>query len=200
MAFTLSPLPFAANGLEPHMSAKTLELHYGKHHQTYVTNLNALTKDTPLADASLEEVIKASAGDPAKQGLFNNAAQVWNHDFFWQSLSPTGGVLPAALEARLVAAFGSTQAFLEAFTQAGLTQFGSGWAWLVLENGVLKITKTSNADTPLVHGQIPLITADVWEHAYYVDHQNRRADFLKLFLEKLANWDFALANLTRAEG
>jgi superoxide dismutase, Fe-Mn family len=199
MAFELPALPFAHDALAPYMSSETLELHHGKHHQTYVTNLNNLTKDSPLASAPLEDVIKASAGDSAKAGIFNNSAQVWNHTFFWNSLKPNGGgALPGELETRVVADFGGVDAFKEAFTQAALTQFGSGWAWLIVEGGKLKIVKTGNADTPLAHGQTALLTLDVWEHAYYVDYRNRRADFIKAFLENLANWEFAAANLAKA--
>ena len=199
MAFELAPLPYAKEALEPHMSALHVEIHHGKHHQTYVTNLNNLTKDKPEATHSLEQIMLATAGQADKAALFNNAAQIWNHDFFWQSMKPQGGgAIPAALEQKLVADFGSVEAFKEAFVQAGLTQFGSGWAWLVLENGTLKITKTGNADSPLVHQQHPLLTCDVWEHAYYLDYQNRRVDFLKVFLDKLVNWEFATQRLAQA--
>lgn len=199
MAFALPPLPYAEDALAPFMSVDTLRLHHGKHHQTYVTNLNNLVKDGPFADSTLEAIIAASANDPGKAGLFNNAGQVWNHTFFWNGMKPGGGgTIPAALERRLVADFGSVEAFKEAFTQAGLTQFGSGWAWLVLDGGTLKVTKTANADSPLTHGQTPLLTADVWEHAYYVDYQNRRADFLKAFLDNLVNWEFVADNLNTA--
>ncbi|PGH53778.1 superoxide dismutase [Azospirillum palustre] len=195
MAFELPPLPYAYDALAPYISPETLHLHHDKHHQTYVTNLNNLTKDTPLADASLEEVIKAAAGDASKVGIFNNAAQVWNHTFFWQCLKKDGGKMPAALEQRIVADFGSVEKFKEELTQAALTQFGSGWAWLYLDGGKLKVGKTGNADTPLAHGQKPLFTIDVWEHAYYVDFQNRRADFVKAVIDNLANWDFAAEQL-----
>ncbi|CAK0759505.1 superoxide dismutase (Fe) [Azospirillaceae bacterium] len=197
MSFELPALPYAQDALEPFMSAQTLSLHYGKHHQTYVTNLNNLVKDTPLAGKSLEEIVKETAGDSARQGVFNNAAQVWNHTFFWQGMKKNGGgAMPGALEAKIVEDFGGVTQFKEAFTQAGLTQFGSGWAWLILENGKLKVTKTGNADCPLAHGQHALVTADVWEHAYYVDYQNRRADFLKAFLENLVNWEFVASRLS----
>ncbi|PWC32410.1 superoxide dismutase [Azospirillum sp. TSO35-2] len=195
MAFELPPLPYAYDALAPYISSETLHLHHDKHHQTYVTNLNNLTKDTPLANASLEEVIKASVGDASKVGIFNNAAQVWNHTFFWQCLKKDGGKMPAALEQRIVADFGSVDKFKEELTQAALTQFGSGWAWLYLDGGKLKVGKTGNADTPLAHGQKPLFTIDVWEHAYYVDFQNRRADFVKAVIDNLANWDFAAEQL-----
>lgn len=188
MAFELAPLPYAHDALEPYTSSQTLHLHHGKHHQTYVTNLNNLTKDSPLATLTLEEVVKATAGKADQQGIFNNAGQVYNHNLFWNSMKPQGGgEIPAALEAKLIADFGSVATFKEAFTQAGLTQFGSGWAWLVLDGGKLAVTKTGNADTPLAHGKTPILVADVWEHAYYVDYQNRRADFLKVFLENLVD-------------
>lgn len=196
MAFELPALPFARDALVPYMSAETLEFHHGKHHQTYVTNLNNLVKDGPLAGKSLEEVIKAVVGDASKAGVFNNAAQTWNHTFFWNSLKPAGGgPLPSELEKAIVASFGSVDKFKEDFTQAALTQFGSGWAWLVKDGDKLVVEKTGNADTPLAHGKTPLITIDVWEHAYYVDYRNRRADFIKAYLESLVNWEFAAANL-----
>lgn len=199
MAFELPPLPYADTALEPHMTAKTFSFHHAKHHQAYVTNLNNLVKDTPLADASLEDVIKASAGDAAKAGIFNNAAQVWNHTFFWNSMKPNGGGKPTgAIAAKIDADLGGYDKFVEAFKTAGTTQFGSGWAWLVVEDGKLKVTKTGNADTPLVHGQTALLTIDVWEHAYYLDYQNRRPDFISAFLDHLVNWDFANANLAKA--
>lgn len=196
MAITLPALPYEANALEPYISANTLGFHHGKHHQTYVTNLNNLVQGTPLAEASLEEIILASANNPEKVGIFNNAAQVWNHTFYWNSMKKGGGGAPSgAIAQKIDADFGSYDAFVEAFKNAGLTQFGSGWAWLVLEDGKLKITKTANADTPMVHNQKALLTADVWEHAYYLDYQNRRADYLDLFLKHLVNWEFANANL-----
>lgn len=197
MAFELPPLPYAKDALEPHISARTLEFHYGKHHQAYVTNLNNLVKDTDLAGKSLEEVILASAKDSSKQGIFNNAAQVWNHTFYWHSMKPNGGGKPTgAIAKKIDEDFGSYEKFAEEFKNAGVTQFGSGWAWLVLENGKLKITKTPNADLPMAHGQKALLTADVWEHAYYLDYQNRRPDYLGVFLEKLVNWDFVNQNLS----
>jgi Fe-Mn family superoxide dismutase len=199
MSFTLPPLPYAENALEPNISAKTLSFHYGKHHKAYVTKLNELTQDTDLAKLSLEDVIRKTAGDSAKAGIFNNAAQVWNHTFYWQSMKPGGGGAPkGALAEKMNKDFGSFDAFKEAFKNAGTTQFGSGWAWLVNEKGTLKVTKTPNADLPLVHGQTALITMDVWEHAYYLDYQNRRPDYIETFLGKLANWDFAEANLLKA--
>ena len=199
MAFELPPLPYGYDALEPVMSAQTLHLHHDKHHQTYVTNLNNLTKDTPLADASLEDIITQTVGDASKIGLFNNAGQVWNHTFYWNCMKQNGGgALPAALESRIVADFGSVEKFREEFTQAALTQFGSGWAWLYVDGGKLKVGKTANADSPLAHGHTPLLTVDVWEHAYYVDFQNRRPDFVKAFLDSLVNWDFVAEQLAKA--
>lgn len=196
MAITLPALPYEANALEPYIMANTLGFHYGKHHQTYVTNLNNLLQGSELADESLEKIILAVANQPEKAGIFNNAAQVWNHTFYWNSMKKGGGGLPSgAIASKINEDFGSYGAFVDAFKNAGLTQFGSGWAWLVLEGGKLKITKTANADTPLAHGQKAILTVDVWEHAYYLDYQNRRADYLDIFLKNLVNWDFANANL-----
>ncbi len=196
MAFELPPLPYDKTALEPHMSAKTFEFHHGKHHQAYVTNLNNLVKDTPLASKSLEEIIKETAKDDSKAGIFNNAAQVWNHTFFWNSMKPQGGGAPTGKIAdKINEAFGSFDKFKDEFKNAGATQFGSGWAWLVLDGGKLKVTKTPNAMTPMVQGQTAVLTCDVWEHAYYLDYQNRRPDFLATFLDHLVNWDFASKNL-----
>src|SRR6267154_2151228 len=166
----------------------------------YVTNLNNLIKDTPLASKSLEEIIKATAKDEAKAGVFNNAAQVWNHTFFWNSMKPNGGAAPAGdLAQGVTRDFGGLDKFKELFKQAAVGQFGSGWAWLVADKGELKIVKTPNAVTPLTSGQVPLLTCDVWEHAYYLDYQNRRPDFVQTFLDKLASWDFAAKNLAAAK-
>ncbi|MDD2324527.1 MAG: superoxide dismutase [Alphaproteobacteria bacterium] len=196
MSFDLPLLPYPKESLEPHISARTLDVHHGKHHQAYVTNLNNLIKDTPLEGASLEEIILQTAKDDSKAGVFNNAAQVWNHTFFWSSMSAKGGGEPSpALADKLVAAFGSVAAFKEQFKQAGATQFGSGWVWLVLEAGALKIVKTGNAMTPMVQGQKALVTCDVWEHAYYLDYQNRRPDFLQVFLDHLIDWSFVEKNM-----
>lgn len=196
MTFTLPELPYAPNALEPHITAHTLSFHYSKHHQAYVTNLNNLVKDTPLANATLEEVIAASAKDPSKAGIFNNAAQVWNHTFYWHSMKPNGGGAPTGeLAKKIDKDFGGLDQFKEAFKQAATTQFGSGWAWLVLDGDTLKVTKTGNADLPMAHGQKALLTIDVWEHAYYLDFQNRRPDYISTFLDKLVNWDFAAKNL-----
>jgi superoxide dismutase, Fe-Mn family len=199
MAFELPPLPYPMNALEPHMSARTLEFHHGKHHKAYVDNANKMVQDTPLANKSLEEVIQATAKDESKQGLFNNVAQIWNHNFFWKSMRPKGGGRPTGDLARAIEeAFGAYDKFREAFKTAGATQFGSGWAWLVFEGGKLKVAKTANAVNPLVQGSKPLLTYDVWEHAYYLDYQNRRPDFIDAFIDHLVNWDFAAENLTRA--
>ncbi|MBB4286858.1 superoxide dismutase [Roseospira goensis] len=198
MAFELPPLPYDTSALEPHMSAQTLEFHHGKHHQTYVTNLNNLTKDTPMADMGLDEVIMKSWTDK-NTGVFNNSAQVWNHTFFWHGMRPGGGGAPTgAIAGKIDEAFGSFEKFKEEFKAAGATQFGSGWAWLVLDGGTLKVTKTPNAENPMVHGQTALLTCDVWEHAYYLDFQNRRPDFLTTFLDHLVNWDFVNENLAKA--
>ncbi|MDX2272471.1 MAG: superoxide dismutase [Cyanobacteriota bacterium] len=199
MAFELPALPYASDALQPYMSADTFSFHHGKHHAAYVNNLNNLIKDTDLANHSLEAIVTASFGDPAKMGIFNNAAQVWNHTFFWGSMKPGGGgAATGAIADKIVVDFGSYEKFVEAFKAAATTQFGSGWAWLVLENGTLKVTKTSNAENPLVHGQTPLLTLDVWEHAYYLDYQNKRPDFITAYLEHLVNWDAANERLAAA--
>lgn len=195
----LPKLPYDTNALSPHISKTTLEIHHGKHHATYVTNLNNFIEGTDLATLSLAEVIKSVAGDAGKMGVFNNAAQVWNHNFYWKSMKEDGGGKPTGdLAAKINDDFGSYDDFVKEFKQACMTQFGSGWAWLALEGGKLKITKTGNADTPMVHNQTALLTCDVWEHAYYLDYQNRRADYADVFLESLANWDFAAENLEKA--
>jgi Fe-Mn family superoxide dismutase len=195
MIHELSPLPYAKEALEPHISAQTVSFHHTKHHQTYVTNLNNLLKDHPLSHASLEEVILKTAGKPEMVGFFNNAAQVWNHKFYWNCMKPNGGGFPSdSFKAKLEGAFGSFEKFCEAFKQASLSQFGSGWAWLVADqDNNLKILKTGNADLPMAHGCVALLTCDVWEHAYYLDYQNRRSDYVDTFLESLINWDFVEA-------
>ena len=192
MAFTLPPLPYDKSALAPHISAETLEFHYGKHHQAYVTNLNKLLEGKPEASKSLEEVILSSDG-----GVFNNAAQVWNHTFYWSSMKPAGGGQPTGdLADAIKRDFGSFEKFSEEFSNAGATQFGSGWAWLVVgADKKLAVTKTPNADLPMKHGQKALLTMDVWEHAYYIDFRNARPKYIETFLKHLANWDFALANL-----
>ena len=192
------PLPYADNDLEPYMSANTFSFHYGKHHAAYVTNLNKLIEGTELAGKPLEEIVVTSFKE-GKTPIFNNAGQVWNHNFFWQSMKPGGGGTPSgALADKINADFGSFDKFKEEFKNAAATQFGSGWAWLVLDNGTLKATKTPNAENPVVHGQTPLLTLDVWEHAYYLDYQNKRPDFITTFLDNLVNWDFAAENLKKA--
>ena len=194
MAFTLPDLPYAKDALEPHISAETLEYHHGKHHNAYVTNLNGLLEGSGLAGKSLEEVIAGAEG-----GVFNNAAQVWNHSFYWKCMRPGGGRAPSGdLAAAIDRDFGSFDAFKEQFSKAGATLFGSGWTWLVLEAGALKITQTSNADLPLKHGQTALLTMDVWEHAYYVDYRNARPKYIETFLNELVDWDFVAANLASA--
>ncbi len=191
MTFSLPQLPYALDALAPHISKETLEYHYGKHHQTYVTNLNKLVEGTEFAHMSLEEIIKH-----AKGGIFNNAAQVWNHTFYWHCLSPQGGNEPqGALAEAITTHFGSFAAFKEQFTQAAITTFGSGWAWLVQdEAGVLKIISTSNAGTPMTEGLNALLTCDVWEHAYYIDYRNSRPNYMDAFWS-LVNWDFATNNM-----
>ena len=195
MAFTLPPLPYDKGALAPHISAETLEFHYGKHHQAYVTNLNKALEGKPEANKSLEEVILSSDG-----GVFNNAAQVWNHTFYWSSMKPSGGGQPTGdLADAIKRDFGSFEKFSEEFSNAGATQFGSGWAWLVLgADKKLAVTKTPNADLPMKHGQKALLTMDVWEHAYYIDYRNARPKYIETFVKSLANWDFALANLKKA--
>jgi Fe-Mn family superoxide dismutase len=191
----LPPLPYGDNALDPVISANTLGFHYGKHHKTYVDNLNKLITGTELADLSLQEVITATAGKADKVGVFNNAAQVWNHTFYWSSLSPNGGgEPPAALRQKIEASFGSVDACKKELSTAATTQFGSGWAWLVKDGDKLQVIKTSNADLPLTKGLKPLLTIDVWEHAYYLDYQNRRVDYVNAVLDKLINWGFAADN------
>jgi Fe-Mn family superoxide dismutase len=195
MAFELPELPYNKDALEPHITANTLDYHHGKHHAAYVNNLNGLIKGTELEEKTLEEIIHASAGQDDKLAIFNNAAQVWNHTFYWHSMKPNGGGAPVgALAEKIAQDFGSFEAFKSEFKTAGATQFGSGWAWLVLEDNKLKITKTANAELPMIKGQIALLTCDVWEHAYYLDFQNRRPDYLDIFLTHLANWEFANEN------
>ena len=199
MSFELPRLPYPKDGLEPHMSSRTLEFHYGKHHQTYVTTLNKLIEGTPLASQSLEEIISVTAKDESKTQIFNNAAQAWNHTFFWNCMRPRGGGKPSgeALK-RIEHAFGGFDKFTQEFKQAATSQFGSGWAWLVFEGGALKVTKTANAVNPLSQGQTALLGCDIWEHAYYLDFQNRRPDFVQAFLDHLVNWDFVAKNLAKA--
>jgi Fe-Mn family superoxide dismutase len=191
MPFSLPELPYKKDALAPHISAETLEYHHGKHHAAYVNNLNKLLEGKPEAQNSLEQIILSSDG-----GVFNNAAQVWNHTFYWSCMKPNGGGRPTGdLADAITRDFGSFEKFREDFANAAATQFGSGWAWLVLEKGKLAISKTGNADLPMKHGQKALLTIDVWEHAYYIDYRNARPKYIDTFLEKLVNWDFVLQNL-----
>ena len=193
--FSLPPLPYADTALEPLISANTLSYHYGKHHKTYVDNLNKLVDGKDLASMSLEEIIHASAGKADMAGVFNNAAQVWNHTFYWNSLKPNGGGKPTgAIAAAIDKDLGGYDKFKAELSAAAVTQFGSGWAWLVSDAGTLKIVKTGNAEVPLTKGQKPLLTIDVWEHAYYLDYQNLRAKYVETLIDKLLNWDFANKN------
>ncbi len=198
--FELPPLPYPENALDPVITPLTISFHYAKHHKGYLDNLNRMVAGTPHAEASLEEVIRASGADPAQKGLFNNAAQVWNHTFYWNSLTPDGGGKPEGeLAKRIERDFGSFEQFSAEFARVSTTQFASGWGWLVEDGaGKLSVMSTGNADLPLMHGKRALLTIDVWEHAYYLDHQNRRADYVRLLIEKLANWRFAAANLSKA--
>ena len=192
----LPPLPYAQNALEPVISANTISFHYGKHHKAYVDNLNKLIDGTELAGLTLEKIIAATAGKANKVAIFNNASQAWNHMFFWNSLTPNGGgEPPAALKKKIEDSFGTVDACKKELVTAATAQFGSGWAWLVLDGGKIKVMKTSNADSLLSKGMKPLLTIDVWEHAYYLDYQNRRADYLNAVIDKLINWSFAADNL-----
>ena len=191
MPFSLPPLPWAKDALAPAISAETIDFHYGKHHQTYVTNLNKALEGKPEANQTLEQVILSASGP-----VFNNAAQVWNHTFYWNSMKPGGGGKPtgALLEA-VNRDFGSTENLLQQLGEAAKTQFGSGWAWLVQDGGKLKVTQTANADLPMKHNQNALLTCDVWEHAYYIDYRNARPNYVEAYLKNLVNWDFAAKNL-----
>jgi Fe-Mn family superoxide dismutase len=192
----LPSLPYADIALDPVISAKTISFHYGKHHKGYVDNLNKLIAQTEFAEMTLEEIIAETAGKADKTAIFNNAAQAWNHAFYWRSLKPKGGGQPPAVLKKMIeASFGSVDACRKEWSVAALAQFGSGWAWLVLDGDKLKVVKTGNADSPLTQGVKPLLTIDVWEHAYYLDYQNRRADYVNAVLDKLINWDFAAENL-----
>ena len=193
----LPALPYAQNALEPVISANTLGFHYGKHHKTYVDTLNKLIAGTEFADMPLEQIVKATSGKSDHAAIFHNAAQAWNHTFYWRSLKPKGGgEPPAAVKRLLESSFGSLEACKKELAAAAVGQFGSGWAWLVQDGGKLKVVKTGDADTPLTGGSKPLLTLDVWEHAYYLDYQNRRPDYVSAVLEKLVNWDFAADNLS----
>lgn len=199
MAFELPALPFEKNALEPFVSARTLDLHHGRHHQTYITNLNNLIAETPLENLTLTEIVRQTAGKPDMTAVFNNAAQDWNHRFYWESLTPNGGSLPdSAFKDAVVEAFGSEDHFKTELKVAALSQFGSGWAWVVKDGDDIKIVKTSNADTPVAHDQVPLLTIDVWEHAYYIDYQNKRADYVSALIDHLLNWQFAASNFDAA--
>ena len=196
MAFELPNLPYANDALAPYMSSETLDFHHGKHHQTYVTNLNNLVKDSDLQNASLEDIVVKSSKDSTMAGIFNNAGQHWNHILFWQCMKPIGGgAIPSELESRIISDFGGVDQFKEAFVQAGTTQFGSGWAWLAIDNGKLVVTKSPNASNPLVDGMKPILGCDVWEHSYYIDYRNKRPDYLKAFLDNLVNWEFVASQL-----
>ena len=198
-AFTLPQLPYADDALSPIISAQTIGFHYGKHHKTYVDTLNKMISGTEFEGMPLEAIIKATAGKADKAGVFNNAAQSWNHTFYWHCMKPKGGGIPkGALADRISAMFGSYDNFKKEFANAAVRQFGSGWAWLVAEGDAVKVVKTANADVSFTKSQTPLITIDVWEHAYYLDYQNRRADYVKAVIEKLINWDFAAENLAKA--
>ena len=196
MTFTLPELPYAKDALEPHISSKTLDFHHGKHHNAYVTKLNELIGGSGLEGKTLEEIITATNGDSDKAAIFNNAAQVWNHTFYWNSMKPNGGGAPdGALAEAIDRDFGSYDKFKEAFKAAGAGQFGSGWAWLVADkDNKLSVVKTPNAVNPITDGLTPLLTMDVWEHAYYLDYQNKRPAYIDTFLDKLINWDFACDN------
>ena len=196
MAFELPSLPYEKDALAPYMSSETLDFHHGKHHQTYVTNLNNLVKDSDMQDASLEDIVVKSSKDSSMAGIFNNAGQHWNHILFWQCMKPNGGgAIPSELENRINSDFGSVDQFKEAFVQAGTTQFGSGWAWLSIDKGKLVVTKSANASNPLVDGMKPILGCDVWEHSYYIDYRNKRPDYLKAFLDNLVNWEFVASQL-----
>ena len=196
MSVTLPALPFTKEDLAPHISPRTLEFHHEKHHQTYVTNLTKLNEGTDLAGKSLLDIVRESSSKADRSGIFNNAAQVWNHTFYWQSMKPRGGGQPTGrVAAKINSDLGGYERFVEALKTAGLAQFGSGWAWLVLKNDKLEVINTANAATPIVQGMKPLLTVDVWEHAYYLDYQNRRGDYLDAFIGSLLNWDFVDSNL-----
>jgi len=193
----LPPLPFVENALEPVISAKTIGFHYGKHHKGYVDNLNKLVAGTDYSDLPLEKIITSTSGRPERTAIFNNASQIWNHTFYWNSLKAKGGGSPPAeLKSLIEASFGNLAECIKAFSAAAVSQFGSGWAWLVIENGKLQVIKTANAESPLTTNSKPLLTIDVWEHAYYLDYQNRRVDYVSALLDKLINWEFALQNIS----
>ena len=191
MSITLPTLPYKKDALAPYISSKTLDFHYEKHHHAYVTKLNKLIEGTDLAGRTIEEILKKTANNSEQVGVFNNAAQVWNHTFYWKCMTPGGGGFPTGpVAGKIDSDLGGYENFINEFKNAGLNQFGSGWIWLVQKNNQLQIMKTSNADTPIVHGLKPLLTVDVWEHAYYLDYQNRRGDYLDVFIKNLINWEF----------
>lgn len=199
MKLELPDLPYDYKALEPHVSARTLEFHHDKHHATYVQKAQGMVKDSPMAGDDLETIVQKAAKE-SNTGLFNNAAQAWNHTFFWNSMSPDGGGKPSgAIAQKIDQDLGGYDKFVEAFSNAAVNQFGSGWAWLALDGGKLKVYGTANADTPIAKGQTALVTVDVWEHAYYLDYQNRRPDFVKAFLNELINWEFVNKNLAGAK-
>ena len=199
MTVTLPSLPYAYDALSPHISQETLEIHHGKHHRAYVDNVNRMVKDTRLAGLGLERLMQVAAGDSSLRTLLNNAAQAWNHAFLWRSLRPAGGSPPdGVLAERIRIDFGSHERLAEHLALAATTQFGSGWAWLVTDGQTLKVVQTGNADTPLLHGQVPLLTIDVWEHAYYIDYRNRRDAYVKAVIDHLLNWEFARLGLEQA--
>ena len=196
MSFELPKLDYAKNALAPIMSEETLDLHHGKHHQTYITNLNNFIKDTDMAGMSLEEIVHNSSKDKSKAGIFNNASQHWNHELFWKCMKPNGGgSMPKKLEDRIKSDLGSIEEFKKQFIQAGITQFGSGWCWLSIKDGKLVVSKTPNAENTLIQNMKPILGCDVWEHSYYVDYKNRRPEYLENFYEKLINWEFVESNL-----
>ena len=196
MTFELPKLDYAKNALAPIMSEETLDLHHGKHHQTYITNLNNFIKDTDMAGMSLEEIVHNSSKDKSKAGIFNNASQHWNHELFWKCMKPNGGgSMPKKLEDRIKSDLGSVEEFKKQFIQAGITQFGSGWCWLSINNGKLVVSKTANAANPLVDNMKPILGCDVWEHSYYIDYRNRRPEYLDKFIDKLVNWEFVESQL-----
>lgn len=197
MPITLPKLPYAKDALAPYISERTLDFHHGKHHNAYVSNLSKLIDGTELVKETLENIIKKAAGDASKSGIFNNAAQVWNHTFYWHSMKPVGGGPPAgAIAERINADFGSYEKFAEMLKKACLARFGSGWAWLVMNGEKLNVVDTANAGNPMTENMKPLLVIDVWEHAYYLDYQNRRADYVDAVIEKLINWEFADENLS----
>jgi Fe-Mn family superoxide dismutase len=195
MKIELPPLPYGESDLAPHISANTVSFHYGKHHKTYVEKAAGMVKGTDLADAELEDIVKATHGKADKKGLFNNAAQAWNHAFYWRSMAAKAGAPSGKLLDKIRTDFGELAKLKDELSKAAVTQFGSGWAWLVLDGGKLKVEQTANADNPLATGKTPLLTIDVWEHAYYLDHQNKRPAYVAAVIDNLINWEFAAENL-----